>query len=81
MRIKQRITPVSGDTRVEEREAEKQKQPTIHKYLAHLTVLYAKILERKMETALEKRVVNNDDFRNYQEEFIYWDTLLICTIK
>lgn len=62
MRIKQRITPVSGNTGAEEREAEKQKKPTIHKYLAHLTVLYAKILERKMETALEKRVVNNDDF-------------------
>lgn len=48
--------------RVEEREAEKQGQPTIHKYLAHLTVLYAKILERKMETALERRFFNNEDF-------------------
>lgn len=48
--------------RVEAREAEKQKQPTIHKYLAHLTVLYAKILERKMETALERRFFNNEDF-------------------
>lgn len=62
MRIKQTITPVSGNTGAEEREAEKQKQPTIHKYLAHLTVLYAKILERKMETALEKRFFNDDDF-------------------
>ena len=48
--------------RVETKEFDVQHQPTIYKYLAHLTVLYAKILERKMGLILGKRFFSNDDF-------------------
>ena len=48
--------------RMETQEIEVQHQPTIHKYLAHLTVLYARILERKMELILEKRFFSNNEF-------------------
>lgn len=34
--------------RVEAREAEKQKQPTIHKYLAHLTVSVARKKQNRL---------------------------------
>lgn len=47
---------------MEEKEIEIQHQPTIYKHLAHLTVLYAKILERKMGLILGKRFFSNDDF-------------------
>ena len=47
---------------VETKEFDVQHQPTIYKYLAQLTVLYAKILERKMGLILGKRFFSNDDF-------------------
>ena len=48
--------------RMETQEMEVQHRTTIHKYLAHLTVLYARILERKMELILEKRFFSNNEF-------------------
>lgn len=53
---------------VETQEMEVQHQPTIHKYLAHLTVLYARILERKMELILEKRFFSNNEFAEVSRE-------------
>lgn len=49
-------------------EMEVQHQPTIHKYLAHLTVLYARILERKMGLILEKRFFSSSDFAEVSRE-------------
>lgn len=48
--------------RMETQEMKVQHRTTIHKYLAHLTVLYARILERKMELILEKRFFSNNEF-------------------
>ena len=52
--------------RMETQEIEVQHQPTIHK--AHLTVLYARILERKMELILEKRFFSNNEFVEVSRE-------------
>lgn len=53
---------------MEMQEIEVQNQPTIHKYLAHLTVLYARILERKMGLILEKRFFSSNDFAEVSKE-------------